>query len=67
MGQVFGYNGVSQGMWLLRDLKFAQLAHLSPRSTFTAQMIGTIVGSIFDYIMMQSIVTNQFDILTSVR
>lgn len=63
----FGYNGVSQGQWLLRDLKLAQLAHLSPRSTFTAQMLGTIIGAIFDYIMMETIVDNQFDVLTSVE
>ncbi len=62
---LFGFNGIQQGQWLLRDLKLAQLAHLSPRSTFAAQMIGTIVGSVFDYIMMLSIVKNQFDILTS--
>jgi hypothetical protein len=60
-------NGVQQGQWLLRDLKLAQLAHLSPRSTFAAQMCGTVVGAIFDYIMMETIVTNQFDILTSIE
>lgn len=63
----FGFNGVQQGQWLLRDLKLAQLAHLSPRSTFTAQMLGTIIGAIFDYIMMETIVTNQFEILTSIE
>ncbi|KAK7535339.1 OPT oligopeptide transporter protein-domain-containing protein [Phyllosticta citribraziliensis] len=63
----FGYNGVSQGQWLLRDLKLAQLAHLSPRSTFTAQMLGSIIGAVFDYIMMETIVDNQSDILKSVE
>lgn len=63
---VFGFNGVQQGQWLLRDLKLAQLAHLSPRATFCAQVLGTVIGAIFDYIMMQTIVTNQFDILTSI-
>lgn len=51
---------------LLRDLKLAQLAHLSPKATSTAQMWGCILGAIFNYIMMQSIVTNQYDILTSI-
>src|SRR3569833_3281204 len=64
---VFGYNGVQQGQWLLRDLKLAQLAHLSPRATFFAQMLGTITGAIFDYIMMETIVTNQFDVLKSIE
>jgi len=63
---VFGFNGVAQGQLLLRDLKMAQLAHLSPKCTFTAQMLGCVIGAIFNYIMMQSIVTNQFEILTSI-
>lgn len=64
---VFGYNGVQQGQWLLRDLKLAQLAHLSPRATFVAQMLGTLIGAVFDYIMMETIVDNQFAILTSIE
>ncbi|KAF2398970.1 oligopeptide transporter [Trichodelitschia bisporula] len=64
---LFGYNSVSQGTLLLRDLKFAQYAHLSPRCTFVMQMVGTIVGSIFSYIIMSSITTNQREILLSVE
>jgi len=64
---VFGFNGVQQGQWLLRDLKVAQLVHLSPKSTFTAQMIGAVIGAIFNYIMMKSIVTNQRTILLSIE
>ncbi len=63
---VFGFNSIQQGQLLLRDLKLAQLAHLSPKATFTAQMTGCIVGAIFNYIMMISIVTNQREILTSI-
>lgn len=37
---LFGYNSVVQGQLLLRDLKFAQYAHLSPRCTFTVQLVG---------------------------
>jgi hypothetical protein len=64
---VFGFNGVQQGQWLLRDLKVAQLVHLSPKSTFTAQMTGAVIGAIFNYIMMKSIVTNQRTILLSIE
>jgi hypothetical protein len=49
---LFGYNSVAQGQLLLRDLKFAQYTHLSPRCTFVMQMVGTVVGSIFSIIMM---------------
>jgi len=52
---------------LLRDLKFAQYAHLCPRATFTFQMVGTIVGAIFSYIMMSTITTNQRDTLLSIE
>src|SRR6201990_1123103 len=38
---LFGYNSVYQGQLLLRDLKFAQYAHLSPRATFTMQIVRT--------------------------
>ena len=41
--------------------------HLSPKSTFTAQMTGAVIGAIFDHIMMKTIVTNQFEILTSIE
>jgi hypothetical protein len=64
---VFGFNGVQQGQWLCRDLKVAQLVHLSPKSTFTAQMTGAVIGAIFNYVMMKTIVTNQFEILTSIE
>jgi hypothetical protein len=64
---VFGFNGVQQGQWLCRDLKLAQLVHLSPKSTFTAQMMGAVIGAIFNYVMMKTIVTNQFHILTSIE
>ncbi|KAL7932812.1 OPT oligopeptide transporter domain-containing protein [Trichoderma chlorosporum] len=63
---VFGFNGIQQGQWLLRDLKLAQLAHLPPKATFTAQMLGTIIGAIMDYVMMVSIVDNQTANLLSV-
>ena len=36
---LFGYNSVLQGELLLRDLKFAQYAHLAPRTTFVMQMV----------------------------
>ncbi|KAL6909302.1 OPT oligopeptide transporter domain-containing protein [Trichoderma evansii] len=63
---VFGFNGIQQGQWLARDLKLAQLAHLPPKATFTAQMVGTIIGAIMDYVMMVSIVDNQTSTLLSI-
>lgn len=64
---VFAYNGVIQGQLLARDLKLAQFAHLKPKATFTAQMLGCVIGAIFNYIMMQTIVENQYDLLISIE
>ncbi|MCJ1399097.1 hypothetical protein MMC11_002299 [Xylographa trunciseda] len=64
---LFGYNAVVQGQLLLKDLKIAQYAKLPPRVTFTVQLIGTLVGAIFNYVMMISIVDNQREILLSIE
>ena len=42
---LFGYNSVVQGQLLLRDLKFAQYAHLSPRCTFVMQLVIASISS----------------------
>jgi hypothetical protein len=36
---LFGYNSILQGQLLLKDLKFAQYAHLAPRVTFVMQLV----------------------------
>ena len=64
---LFGYNSVVQGQLLLRDLKIAQYAKLPPKCTFTMQVVGTIIGSVFNYVMMFSIVDNKRDILLSIE
>lgn len=56
---VFGFNGVQQGQLLLRDLKLAQNAHLSPKCTFTAQMIGCVIGAIFKYVLVKPHIRNR--------
>jgi hypothetical protein len=48
-------------------MKLAQYGHLAPRVTFTMQMVGTAIGAIFNYIMMNSIVTSQREILLSIQ
>lgn len=63
----FGYNSVHQGLYLLKDLKLAQYAHSSPKCTSTAQLAGTFVGSVLNYVMMASITKNQRDILLSIQ
>jgi len=48
-------------------LKLAQYGHLAPRITVMMQVIGTLVGAVLNYVMMNSIVTNQQEILLSVQ
>jgi len=64
---LYGYNSVTQAQLLLRDLKIGQYAKLPPRASFTAQIIGTLFGSVLNFILMNSIVDNQRDILLSVE
>ncbi|KAH8686156.1 OPT oligopeptide transporter protein-domain-containing protein [Tricladium varicosporioides] len=64
---LFGYNSVLQGISMVQDLKFGQYAKIPPRTTFFAQVVGTLVGSVVNYIMMVEITTNQRDILLSIQ
>jgi len=40
---------------------------LPPRAAFTAQIIGTLFGSVLNFVLMNSIIDNQRDILLSVQ
>ncbi|KAA1475197.1 OPT superfamily oligopeptide transporter [Dentipellis sp. KUC8613] len=64
---LYGYNSVTQAQLLLRDLKIAQYTKLPPRAAFTAQMLGTLLGCVLNYVMMNSIIDNQREILLSVE
>lgn len=64
---LYSYNSVSQATLLLRDLKIAQYAKLPPRVAFTAQVIGTLLGAVLNYLLMNSIIDNQREILLSVQ
>ncbi|KAI5458943.1 OPT oligopeptide transporter protein-domain-containing protein [Mariannaea sp. PMI_226] len=61
----YTYNGISQGFLLLRDLKLAQQNKLSPKATFTTQVVGCVMGALLNYVMMISIIDNQAPILES--
>ncbi|KZS98527.1 OPT oligopeptide transporter [Sistotremastrum niveocremeum HHB9708] len=64
---LFSYNSVIQATLLLRDLKIAQYAKLPPRAAFTAQIAGTLLGAVLNFVLMNSIIDNQRDILLSVE
>ncbi|KAH8887176.1 OPT superfamily oligopeptide transporter [Thozetella sp. PMI_491] len=64
---LFGYNSVGQGLLMLQDLKLGQYAKLSPRATFTMQLMGTLVGALINYFIMISITDAQREILLSIQ
>ncbi len=64
---LFGYNSVTQGLLMLQDLKLGQYAKLSPRATFTMQVVGTLVGALINYFIMISITDAQREILLSIE
>lgn len=63
--ELYSSRALTQATGLLADLKLGQYTKLPPRWTFTVQMVGTVVGGILNYIVMQSVVNNERDILLS--
>jgi hypothetical protein len=59
------YSGTAlfQAAFMLSDLKLGQYTKLPPRITFTVQIIGTSVGALLNYVIMQSVVNNERTIL----
>ena len=64
---LFGANAQSQALFLISNLKLGQYGKLSPICTFTVQIIGTLLGAIVNYALMNSITTNQREILLSIQ
>ncbi|KAL1746910.1 OPT oligopeptide transporter protein-domain-containing protein [Schizophyllum fasciatum] len=60
---LYGNSSATQTLYMLQDLKLAQYTKVPPRFTFIAQMLGSVVGAVFNYTMMKSIVTANREIL----
>jgi len=63
----FGFNSLYQAKHMLKDLKLGQYVHLAPRCTFAMQIIGTVIGCITSYGMMQKITTEKREVLLSIQ
>jgi OPT family oligopeptide transporter len=63
----YGFNSLYQAKHMLKDLKLGQYAHLAPRCTFTMQMVGTTIGCITSYVMMEKITTEKREILLAIQ
>ncbi|CZR56063.1 related to OPT1-High-affinity glutathione transporter [Phialocephala subalpina] len=64
---LFGANAQAQALFLVENLKLGQYGKLSPKCTFTVQIMGTVFGAIVNYVLMNSITTSQRDILLSLE
>ncbi|POW06704.1 hypothetical protein PSHT_10256 [Puccinia striiformis] len=61
----YGSATVSQSISMLQDLKLGQYMHLPPMSVFIFQIIGTVAGVIFNYMVMSLVVNTNRDLLRS--
>lgn len=52
---LFGANSQAQALFLLENLKLGQYGKLSPRCTFTVQIMGTVFGAIINYILVSRV------------
>lgn len=64
---LFGANAQAQALYLIHNLKLGQYGKLSPKFTFTVQIIGTMFGAVLNYALMNTITTNQREILLSIQ
>jgi hypothetical protein len=63
--ELYSGTALHQAASMLSDLKLGQYTKLPPRVTFVVQIAGTTVGALLNYIIMQTVVNNERDILLS--
>ncbi|KAI9286534.1 OPT family small oligopeptide transporter [Umbelopsis sp. AD052] len=63
--KTLGFNTMWQATEMLSDLKVGHYLKVAPRAIFTAQMLGTVLGAIMNYIVNKVITTSQAEILLS--
>ncbi|KAI9306431.1 OPT family small oligopeptide transporter [Cunninghamella echinulata] len=61
--KTLGYNTLAQAGKMASDLKIGHYLKVSPRMIFLHQIVGTIIGCIFNYIINITIIQAQRDIL----
>ena len=64
---LYGSNSVTQALGLLSDLKLGQYMKLSPKATFTMQILGTLIGAILNFAIMETVTDNRREILLSIE
>ncbi|KAI8069515.1 OPT family small oligopeptide transporter [Gongronella butleri] len=61
--KTLGFNTCVQAGRLANDLKIGHYMKVSPRIVFFNQILGTVIGCVFNYLVNVSIVSSQHDIL----
>ncbi|KAI8391718.1 OPT family small oligopeptide transporter [Radiomyces spectabilis] len=61
--KTLGFNTLNQAGVMASDLKIGHYLKIPPRMVFLNQMIGTVIGCIFNYIVNYSVVNNEREIL----
>ncbi|KAF7732472.1 hypothetical protein EC973_003217 [Apophysomyces ossiformis] len=61
--KTLGYNTMSQAGHLAKDLKIGHYLKVPPRMVFFFQIVGTVLGCIFNYIINNDLIHNKRDIL----
>jgi OPT family oligopeptide transporter len=64
---LYGSNSVTQALGLLSDLKLGQYMKLSPKATFTMQILGTLIGALLNFAIMETVTDNRREILLSIE
>ncbi|KAL0080365.1 OPT family small oligopeptide transporter [Phycomyces blakesleeanus] len=57
--KTLGYNTMVQAGYMARDLKIGHYLKVPPRMNFLGQIIGTVVGCIFNYIVNNSVINSK--------
>ncbi|KAI9307504.1 OPT family small oligopeptide transporter [Cunninghamella echinulata] len=61
--KTLGYNTLSQAGRMASDLKIGHYMKVPPRLTFFHQIVGTIIGCLFNYLVNITVITAQKDVL----
>lgn len=63
--ELYSSQALTQASSMLSDLKLGQYMKLPPRTTFSVQIAGTVIGALLNYVIMQDVVSNERTILLS--
>ncbi|SCZ93431.1 BZ3500_MvSof-1268-A1-R1_Chr6-3g08656 [Microbotryum saponariae] len=64
---LYSSNSVAQGSLMVKDLKLGQYTKVPPRALFAVQTVGTLLGSVLNLVVMNSIVSSQRQVLLNVE